>query len=50
MEYFKNLISIDTIIVLILGVALFNINPDLQAQIVAGYIGYLGGKGVGNIK
>ena len=36
-----NLFKVDTIIIIILGVALSFISPDLQTTIVAGLIGYL---------
>lgn len=45
-DFIKQFVTIDLVIVLILGIALFFIAPDLQAQVVAGFIGYLGGKTV----
>lgn len=45
-EFLYKFVTIDLVIVLILGGALFFVASDLQAQVVAGFIGYLGGKAI----
>lgn len=42
LEFIKDFFTIDMVVILFLGVGLFFLTPDLQAQIVAGMIGYIG--------
>ena len=49
MKVLENLVDLDLVIILILGASLFVISPELQGNIIAGMIGFLGAKTVSKV-
>jgi len=42
----EELLTIDTLVVLILGASMLIVMPELQGNIISGLIGFLGAKGL----